>query len=1680
MVEKRIGITVRFQFSYFSAGSPGTALAMAETLRVKGNDVKFINVGGETEKGKKWWDDLLSMEKEWSSIHESDLLPDMFDIIIEVGNNFLSNGSKKKALLKNVWMPRKAALFNDIESCLFPQDIINRNLNHVSEVWLIDEFTSKDDVQYIELLTRKKVVIVPFIWTPVALEAHRQETKSPLWHQVASMEGEKDKPLSIHICETNVSSSSSCTIPLLIMREVAKKSLSLSLNPKVKIHNAANVNQSKFFRENVLAHVFSDIGEGSLRNSVPFAKTQEGMVPEFLGRQRIIDWVYDPKSIVISHMRFMNIRPYLLDCLWVGIPLVHNSTVLRDLDASMANSYYRDNELLDGRKAFERVAQNLVATTEELIRIRKILLERFSPLSDRIGVALQEALDAPVYAGTVVSFEEVVSKAKEKKYYVGFSDMWADFKADYNMFLLMLRAAIVDVEVIGVDLSDANMDKLDILIFGPFGEKWKTVPEKMPKVHFTGENTGPIKEANLNIGFRHLDGNDGSYLRLPLWMIEINWFRADAERIGNPKPISIDRCTKVVPFAEAKGDRSKFCSFIVTNPRQPMRNNSFKWLSNYKKVDSAGRLFNNMGDSLFAGLGGGGGEIKKFNFLKEYKFSLTYENESSNGYTTEKMLHAKAAGCIPIYWGDPRVERDFDPSGFIDARNFTTEKELIDGVKEVDENDELWMKKYNVPALDDIRRDIVRRTLSECASRMWTLMGISPEKLLKIPKFLGYMSDSDSVLVPSSKETKSTTLSPTFGEVFITGCNKRFLPVLDLWLRGVEGMKKTAAVYFMEDVLESEKLEILAKFSSTIKYSYRIPSVTSEEFPDIWSPQHFAWKIWLLKEVQENTELRGRTCIYLDTGALVMRLPGEWLSEMMNSEGKISVLEDPREDNDHWCHDVFKNTLNMTEEERRAKQIWAGSIAFQAGSVGATTLFNDAWKLAQKREIIVGDKWSSRSADGSGGRRGHRHDQSIVSLLILRQKLLVHRYPLDKVYCDVSARHTYLKGCSFYVHRGNFLHHQAFTKGIDDIWIINLDRRKDRLEKFNSAHVEIANRTLRMPAFDGKLLELMPKLARLFAVNDFGWKKSVMGCALSHLALWTQLAMEKPEVNSYLILEDDAVLKPEWKMAWDNAASSGSIPENADVVYLGGILPPNRSGFENSAIEKVNEHVGRVKENTMFGQNPANRYFHFCAYAYVLTKSGAKKILDVLRYKNGYWTSADHMMCNIPNVLNMYFLNPLPAGCYQDEDPVYQKSVFNDFSRVDSFDSDLWNNKDVFTEDEKRKVLSMENEIDILGALEEARNVVIIGGKSVSANELAKQKQTQGEKQGESGKISSSLNGLNKGLQRKLRDVKSLKEVSSELSEKEVVSVPVSVPCEEMQEIPQVKGRRFVSVVGEKMNITSLYEYSWFKELFEKSGMSSLEIDRIPAGEVPTDEPIVIVQRPFTEEIKKVLKGWSSVKFYILHLSDEFGSDPIDFYEWPEVLGVLRNYVREDLVESEKVKVIPLGFHWAIPNGEPYIHTPRPPFREFIWSFVGTGWANRRDKLAPLRQLPLASKEVFMDQWNSPKMLGRQENLSILLNSWFVACPLGNNAETYRFYEALEAGSVPIVVREEKMEGFLKMIAASLPLLIANSWSHAAEIVYILHSKPEMYEEYRNNLLYAWEMMKKNTKENVKNVFKLQ
>jgi hypothetical protein len=453
-----------------------------------------------------------------------------------------------------------------------------------------------------------------------------------------------------------------------------------------------------------------------------------------------------------------------------------------------------------------------------------------------------------------------------------------------------------------------------------------------------------------------------------------------------------------------------------------------------------------------------------------------------------------------------------------------------------------------------------------------------------------------------------------------------------------------------------------------------------------------------------------------------------------------------------------------------------------------------------------------------------------------------------------------------------------------------------------------------------------------------------------------KLVADKPEVQSYLILEDDAVLDAECIPLLNYIHEKNLLPDGCDVLYLGGVLPPNKEGFA-SVVEPVNECIGRIKENTLFSEKPS-RNFHFCAYSYILRRSGAEKLCAML--KRGCWAPADHLLCNSYKELNLYCTIPIVAGCYQDTDPRYAVSDFNTFGKED-YDSDL-RNEDVFSQEEI---------------------------------------------------LASTLPG--------------------EFSLERALNVKYTLPTKKSPLIFH--------------DITGLFEKQWLEDILGKK-----------LDEIETDIPIVLYQKPHCEKLMQTLRSWPA--FTLLHLSDEACIDPIELYDWPACKGVVRNYVRKGV--SSKVTTIPLGYHWSASASGSASASQR---RDLLWSFIGAEHGERRDKLQAFKGI-LPNKCIFQKGWNSPEKCGKEEVIDSLQRSMCVPCPGGMNYETFRIYEALEAGAVPILVEEPGSVEFLAYLKKWIPLATSPDWPTAARVAYGLTQNTELYRDYRKSLLVGWASLK--------------
>lgn len=203
-------------------------------------------------------------------------------------------------------------------------------------------------------------------------------------------------------------------------------------------------------------------------------------------------------------------------------------------------------------------------------------------------------------------------------------------------------------------------------------------------------------------------------------------------------------------------------------------------------------------------------------------------------------------------------------------------------------------------------------------------------------------------------------------------------------------------------------------------------------------------------------------------------------------------------------------------------------------------------------------------------------------------------------------------------------------------------------------------------------------------------------------------------------------------------------------------------------------------------------------------------------------------------------------------------------------------------------------------------------------------------------------------------------------------------------------------------------------------------------------------------------KGYT---YGVILLSDELYEVMDDFC--PGAKFVFRNYWHKAFLKEPKVKMFALGYKYGFwQNAEKQI--PDAFHRDFTWSFAGqiTKKPTREAMIAQLKSVPNHHiHETFM--WNDSKGLDVSTYRNLMLNTIFVPCPTGFwNLDSFRLYETLECGAIPIV--EKQPLDYFRRFYGDHPFLVINSWDEAPELMHALLADPEKLEALRQACQQWW------------------
>ena len=250
---------------------------------------------------------------------------------------------------------------------------------------------------------------------------------------------------------------------------------------------------------------------------------------------------------------------------------------------------------------------------------------------------------------------------------IKFTDFWYGYNPLTNNFYKLLSKHYK------IEISD----KPDLLIYSCYGTEY--IKYKCTRVFYTAENIRPdFTGCDFAISFDF--NNQPNHYRLPLYAL---YFEQAA---------LLQHKSKETALQNWRGKKN-FCCMVVSNAASAKRIEFFKKLSAYKQIDSGGTVLNNVG-----------GPVKnKLDFIKDYRFVIAFENNSFDGYTTEKIIEPLLAGCIPLYWGNPSIEKDFNPDCFLNLSAGKTEEDFIKEIIAIDSDEEKAVKILSAPAFTNNR-----------------------------------------------------------------------------------------------------------------------------------------------------------------------------------------------------------------------------------------------------------------------------------------------------------------------------------------------------------------------------------------------------------------------------------------------------------------------------------------------------------------------------------------------------------------------------------------------------------------------------------------------------------------------------------------------------------------------------------------------------------------------------------------------------------------------------------------------------------------------------------------------------------------------------------------------------------------------------------------------------------------
>ena len=256
-------------------------------------------------------------------------------------------------------------------------------------------------------------------------------------------------------------------------------------------------------------------------------------------------------------------------------------------------------------------------------------------------------------------------------------------------------------------------------------------------------------------------------------------------------------------------------------------------------------------------------------------------------------------------------------------------------------------------------------------------------------------------------------------------------------------------------------------------------------------------------------------------------------------------------------------------------------------------------------------------------------------------------------------------------------------------FLVNLDRRPDRMDAISKQRQNLPADMERVSACDGTKLIVNPRLRSLCRNGNYFMRPGVIGCALSHLKLYDRLLhREDADIDGYVIFEDDVTADENFlkqmKRTFTITENKGERP---DLIFFT-TVPRffNKHHFSVKGIVRKRT-LDEIAEDSVGGTG-----------CYYISRKGAKAVLDYIE-KRTLDVAIDVILFRLAPKIVIFFVQPPIITQYEENavsdvqadyssrSPLYEDNIpeegwakhiiYNSEGKMDLFEQLQWKQEDV-------------------------------------------------------------------------------------------------------------------------------------------------------------------------------------------------------------------------------------------------------------------------------------------------------------------------------------------------------------------------------------------------------------------